>query len=284
MLTPSVYVVFFYIVWQILTRSDDNEILSHLPSSSPLLSQHGGGGYDRGSSAPSAAQQPYLPYALPQLPPVPSTKSDSTSMWRVVIGTIVYPIYLAVTLLAIPLPFLMNAVNLLLSVVQTILYPVTSTARLLARTFILAPLGVLFGFLQALYPVYVFVGGVVGVGAFLGVAAGYVGRLAMWYLLGRRTPAAQPVKRRRSARRSKRHSLPPAPESAPNFDHHHRSSSFERQERLHVPRSPTFEYERRYVPIVDYVQIGDQVLAIDQGVGTAREGVVLGVRRRSILR
>ena len=193
-----------------------------------------------------------------------------------------YPIYLGVTLLAIPLPFLVNALNLLASILSTILYPVTSTARLLARTFILAPLSVVLSFLHALYPVYVFVGGVVGVGAFLGVAVGWLGRALMWLLLGRRSAPTAAKKRKR--RSSKRHSAPV------NFDydeyrHHSHGHHSEREHHRDVPppapRSPSYEYERRYVPI-DYAQILDDMARDARAAASGRDAVVLGLRRRGV--
>ncbi|KAL1407699.1 hypothetical protein Q8F55_007132 [Vanrija albida] len=325
------YVVFFYIVWQILTRSDDTEILSHLPSGSPLLSPHA---LERSSSLPppQPQQHPYLPYPLPQLPsPIQAAGgSESSSTWRVVLGTIVYPIYLAIALIAIPLPYLVNAVNLILSILSTILYPVTSTSRLLAKTFVIAPLNVVYGLISALYPVYVFVGGVVGVGCFMGMGAGWIGQLGLgWILRPKQLPRRRKSRRVKSPR-SGHPTLSQDEQAAPSLTRHsslHRSgsvsferpileqraSSFEHRasatfERpvISRPTSGTFErpilsrpvsgsytapgsrplsgsYERRYVPIVDVLQIGDDLVAVDNhGHGTAREAVVLGLRRRGV--
>lgn len=323
-----VYVVFFYIVWQILTRSDDTEILSHLPSGSPLLSPHA---LERSSALPpQPQQQQYLPYQLPQLPsPIQAAGgSESSSTWRIVLGTIVYPIYLAIALVAIPLPYLINAVNLILSILSTILYPVTSTSRLLARTFVIAPLNLVYGFLSALYPVYVFVGGVVGVGCFMGMGAGWIGQLGLSWIL-----RSKPAPRRRKSRRVKsprsthatlsqeEHSGQTQPTSLNRHSSLHRSGSvsFERpilesrasatfeRPAMSRPTSGTFErpilsrpvsgsytapgarplsgsYERRYVPI-DVLHIGDDLVAVDGHHGhggTAREAVVLGLRRRGV--
>lgn len=291
--TP-VYVVFFYVVWQILTRSDDGEILEHLPPTSPLLSSASHSPYER--SAPS--HQPYqLPYALQHIPsPIPSTNAESTSTWRMVLGTMVYPIYIAVTLIAIPLPFLINAFNLLMSIVNSILYPITSTFRLLARTFVIAPLTVVLGFLNALYPVYVFVGGIVGAGAFLGVAFGWIGRVLLSFILRpRSTPRRRKSQRSKSKRNSsssarapstepkkapepvytstphsKRHSMPPQPTDYSPVKHSTSRS-----------RPTSGSYERRYVPIVDVIELDDGAyLPYEQSHTTARPGVVFGVRRR----
>jgi hypothetical protein len=296
-----VYVVFFYVVWQILTRSDDGEILEHLPSGSPLFSQPS---YEQ-RNAPAPAPQYQLPYALQQLPSAlpPTAESPSTVRW--VLAYLVYPVYIAITLIAIPLPFLLNALNLLVSIVATILYPITSTFRLLARTFVLAPLNVVRNFLYALYPVYVFVGGVVGAGAFLGVAFGWAGRVLLGLLLrprSRRRKSTRSRSKRRAASaeedspQTRRHSLPPqTPTSAyaSTFPSQLRSrpasTSFETSRSR--PVSGSFEtsrsrptsgsYERRFVPIVDVIEIDDgEYLPYEQSHTTARQGVVLGVRRR----
>ncbi|BEJ00729.1 hypothetical protein CcaverHIS631_0505860 [Cutaneotrichosporon cavernicola] len=277
------YVVFFYVVWQILTRADDTEILEHLPSGSPLFTAQPS--YERNNPP---APQYQLPYALQQLPsPLPPAEAPST--WRWVLASLIYPVYIAITLIAIPLPFLLNALNLLTNIIATIIYPITSTFRLLARTFVLAPLIVVRDFLSALYPVYVFVGGVVGVGAFLGVAFGWAGRIVLNLVLrprSRRRKGGRSKSKRRAGTLSneddspptRRHSLPP------------QSSTFASQQRSR-PVSASFEdtvsrrasgsYERRFVPIVDVIEIDDgEYLPYEQSHTTARQGVVLGVRRR----
>lgn len=292
-LTCTVYVVFFYVVWQILTRSDDNEILSHLP---PALQnvQHS---FERSPSP----QQPYhLPYALPQIPSPITPNAEATATWRIVIGTIVYPIYIAITLIAIPMPFLISGLNLIFSVINTILYPVTSTFRLLARTFIIAPLNVVRSFLLALYPVYVFVGGVVGAGAFMGVIFGWAGRL-LTNLLIRPSQRSRKSKRSKSIRRSRDRSaskgddeyVPPsrsrpvsgiyeAPRTRPTSGIYDAprsrpvSASFESRS-----RPVSMSYERRFFPIVDVVEIDDEMLEYENVHATGREGVVVGVRRRN---
>lgn len=178
-LTTIVYVVFFYIIWQILTRSDDTEILGHLPLThlqSLSSSLH----------SDLRPQSPYhLPYHLPQIPsPVPNTTSESTSTFRTILGVIVYPVYLLITLIATPLPLLLNALHLLGHVLGTVLYPITATSKLLGRTFILAPLGVASSVLAVFYPVYVFVAGVIGIGCVLGLGAGWIGKMVLDLLFG----------------------------------------------------------------------------------------------------
>ncbi|KLT45256.1 hypothetical protein CC85DRAFT_153774 [Cutaneotrichosporon oleaginosum] len=225
--------------------------------------------------------------------------AEAPSTWRWLLASLIYPVYIAITLIAIPLPFLLNALNLLVSIVATILYPITSTFRLLARTFVLAPLIVVRNFLYALYPVYVFVGGVVGAGAFLGIAFGWVGRVLLNLLLkprSRRRKSPRSRSKRRSTTdedspQSRRHSLPPqTPTHAPTQQRSRPvSTSFETTRSR--PASGSFEtsrsrpasgsYERRFVPIVDVIEIDDgEYLPYEQSHTTARQGVVLGVRRR----
>ena len=110
-LTLLVYVVFFYIIWQILTRSDETEILGHLPLghlqslSSNLHSDL------------RPQSQYHLPYHLPQIPsPIPNAQTESTSTFRTILGVIIYPIYVIITLVATPFPLLLNALHLLAQV------------------------------------------------------------------------------------------------------------------------------------------------------------------------
>lgn len=141
-------------------------------------------------------QQHYpLPYNFPHIPsPISSTSSaspipgdaPSTSTFRAVLGVIVYPVYLIVTLLAIPLPLLSSGLQLILSLLTTILHPLTSTIRVLSRTFLLAPLNMLGSVLAVFYPLYVFVAGVTGVGCVMGVGAGWMAKIGLDWMLGRR--------------------------------------------------------------------------------------------------
>lgn len=178
-LTILVYVIFFYIIWQILTRSDETEILGHLPLThlqSLSSSLH---------SDLRPPSQYHLPYHLPQIPsPIPNTPAESTSTFRTVLGLIAYPVYLLITLVATPFPLLLNALHLFGSVLGTVLYPITATGRLLGRTLILAPLGVISSILAVFYPVYVFVAGVVGIGCVLGLGAGWIGKMALDLIFG----------------------------------------------------------------------------------------------------
>jgi hypothetical protein len=192
-----VYVISLYLVFQILTRSDDHEILSHLPG--PL----------RPSNYLLDPQQPYhLPYHLPHLPsPLPSSSSSSrsdtttTSTFRVFLGILVYPVYVLITLLATPLPLLLNGLSLLLLVLNAVLYPFTSTLRFLTRTILLGPLAMFVRVAEALYPVSTFVAGVVGVGCVMGAGAGYAGRAVVDLLLGGKKRSKR-IKRSKSGRQS----------------------------------------------------------------------------------
>lgn len=191
--TLSVYVIALYLIFQILTRSADEEILSHL---SPSAISHHIAHSALHPSHPSYGGLGALPYHLPHIPsPIPAASSSSTGgsdsptspgLWRLLLGLLLYPFYLLVTLLAVPLPYLVATLQLLLSVLATVLYPLTASARLITRTFLLTPLALLQGVLAAFYPVYVFVGGVVGAGCVMGFGAGWVGKVGVELLTRRR--------------------------------------------------------------------------------------------------
>ncbi|WWD18023.1 hypothetical protein CI109_102470 [Kwoniella shandongensis] len=172
------YVIALYLIFQILTRSDDHEILSHLPPTSSIL---------HSPKSPLDLQQYHLPYQFPHLPnPMPSippSSSTSPSIWRTIANILVYPVYLAVALVVTPLPFLLVGLRLLLELIGTILYPLTVTGRILFRTFVKGPWGLFVRILEIFYPVYVFVGGVLGVGCVLGLGAGWVGKVILDSLL-----------------------------------------------------------------------------------------------------
>jgi hypothetical protein len=175
------YVVFFYVIWQILTRSDETEILSHLPLHLQSLSS------SHHSDLRPQPQSPYhLPYHLPQIPsPIPNnTEAVSTS--RTMFGIIMYPFYLLVTIIATPFPLLLNAISLLFQVVVTILYPVTATFRVFGRTFILAPFHIISSAVAVFWPLYVFIAGVIGLGCVLGVGVGWAGKLFLDIIFGRK--------------------------------------------------------------------------------------------------
>lgn len=283
-LTP-VYVVFFYLVWQILTRSDENEILSHLPPTSPLRGQQG-----HAVEHSASQQQPYqFPYALPHIPsPIRDTEAAaaSSSTWRTVLQSILYPFYFLVTLAVIPLPFLNQALTLIMSIIGTILYPLTSTTRLLSRTFIVAPLQVVQGIFQALYPVYVFVGGVLGLGCFLGMSAGWIGQYSLDLLLTRKSPKRKTRRHKTKKHHSHSHSSTSSPDSVDASAAVERSLAAAGNPRQ--PRSPDIRtFHGRYVPVADIYDERDFELAGSAvnragGRSSAREPVVVGIRRRGM--
>ncbi|WVF70799.1 hypothetical protein IAT40_005593 [Kwoniella sp. CBS 6097] len=181
------YVVALYLIFQILTRSDEKEVLGHLhlPTSSSSFMQ---------SQSPRSnmdiSQQPYhLPYQFPPIPnPIPSIPKDKedggVSFGRLLLGILMYPLYLIITLLATPLPIILNLLHILKEIVVIVLlYPILSIVKAIFRTFVLGPWGVIRGILDAFYPVYVFVGGVVGVGCVMGLGAGWVGRLMLDWVI-----------------------------------------------------------------------------------------------------
>lgn len=206
-----VYVAAFYLIFQILTRSDELEILSHLPPTSALFSGSSPLAFSGGPNyrADGSSNNYHLPYHLPHLPsPVPavsgSENGGSVSIFRIILGVVMYPLYLAITLLAIPVPLLLNTLHLVLHILFTILYPVTSTGRLIARTFILGPLAFVGDILSVFYPVYTFVGGVIGLGCVMGLGAGWLGKISMDLLIhGRVSGSKKSSKRNKSGGSSK---------------------------------------------------------------------------------
>lgn len=189
------------------------------PSSTFDLGPNGGGG------------SPYhMPYQFPHIPsPIPPSTSTSTtssggsSTWRLVLGVAVYPVYIAITLIAMPLPFLYNALYLVFGILGTVLYPFTSTIRLLTRTFLYTPLGIARSILAVFYPVYVFVGGVVGVGCVMGLGAGWAGKLGFDLITGR-------------SRRSKRNGSSKSSKSRRSKSSRTKSSSSSRHRNEHRDR------------------------------------------------
>ncbi|RXK42070.1 hypothetical protein M231_00792 [Tremella mesenterica] len=176
-LTVVSYVIFFYIIWQILTRSDEHEILSHLPQTS-LLTHH--------VDHHGVTQQPYqFPYPIPHLPPMPpqAPSDPSTPYWRTALSLLIYPLYLLIAILATPLPLFLNIIHLVYSLLSTLLYPFTSILRVLLRVFVLAPLRFAGGVMEAVYPLYVFVAGVLGIGCVMGIGAGLVGTRGVDWLM-----------------------------------------------------------------------------------------------------
>lgn len=276
----AVYVVFFYLVWQILTRSDETEILSHLPSTSPLRGQQ----QSHAIAEQSSQQQHYqFPYPLAPFPsPARDVEKSSTSTWRTVWHSVLYPFYLLVTLAVIPLPFLNQALTLVMSILGTILYPLTSTARLLSRTFIVGPLQLVTGLFQALYPAYVFVGGVLGLGCFLGMSAGYIGRYSLDFLLTRRSSKNRKTRsktRKHSTHKTRVQEFTAAGRTTTTTT---RATVFEHPLSGHrAPLSPEVRtFHGRYVPVADIWDNPD--LSAVNASASARQPVVVGLRRRGM--
>lgn len=109
-----------------------------------------------------------------------------------------YPFYLLITLVATPFPLILTAIHLLLHVLVTVLYPVTATFRVLGRTFILAPLGVVSRIIAIFYPVYVFIGGIIGTGCVLGLGAWWIGKFTLDMLFGSRSKKTKDTKRNKA--------------------------------------------------------------------------------------
>lgn len=128
------------------------------------------------------------PYGFPHIPsPLPpsssGTESPSTTRW--ILGIAFYPFYLVLMLLAVPLPFAMSALTLIIDILSTLLLPFTFTGKLLGSAFIVAPYTWGRALLRAFYPIYVFVGGMIGVGCVMGLGAGWAGRKVLDLLTGR---------------------------------------------------------------------------------------------------
>ncbi|KAK4688908.1 hypothetical protein P7C73_g1198, partial [Tremellales sp. Uapishka_1] len=269
----AVYVVFFYLIWQILTRSDDTEILSHLSPTQQLRHL---------DHLPPNSY--HLPYHMPQLPsPVPSAASGP-GFWRLLLSAVIYPFYMILTIIAIPLPFLLEAVFLLLNLVQTILYPITATVRVMTRTFILTPWGLVTGLLRAFYPLYVFAAGVIGVGCVLGVGAGWIGKAVMNYVTGK--PSKRSKRNTSSTKRgsTKSHSTlsvrstPLQTQPPPQSRRRHSSSSSSLSPAPNTPVNAQFYSD---LPTKSKSARGSVVFQDEHDARQiAKEPIVTGMRRR----
>lgn len=275
------YVVFSYVIWQILTRSDETEILSHLPLHLQSLSS------SHHSDLRSQPQSQYhLPYHLPQIPsPMPNTTGEPASASGTIFGIILYPFYLLVTIIATPFPLILNVLYILLQVVVTILYPITATFRILGRTFILAPFNVVSSAVTVFYPLYVFIAGVIGVGCVLGLGVGWAGKLFLDALFGR--------KRRSSGRKrsivlprlqaaTSRSSQPGSPSQA--FRRKALTpSSGEEREHIRTPKlydhMIDVEDDENDVQYVSERHIGGSMRS-KSSYGASRESPVVGLRQR----
>ena len=278
------YVVFFYVIWQILTRSDETEILSHLPLHLQSLSS------SHHSDLRSQQQSQYhLPYHLPQIPsPMPNTTGEPASTSGTIFGIIMYPFYLLVTIIATPFPLLLNVLYLLFHVVVTILYPITATFRILGQTFILAPFNIVSSAVAVFYPLYVFIAGVIGVGCVLGLGVGWAGKLFLDILFGR--------KRRTSGRKKSIISSRPQTAGSRSSQLASSSQAFRRtaltpssgedREHIYTPRysNAALREEEDDEDEMDYVSeryIGGDMRS-KSSYGGSRESPVVGLRQRGV--
>ena len=81
----------------------------------------------------------------------------------------------------------MNIVSLVLYILAILLFPLTSTGQILLRIFVVTPYTWARAVGAAVYPVYVFVGGMVGVGCVMGLGAGWAGRKCLDWAVGGRS-------------------------------------------------------------------------------------------------
>lgn len=78
----------------------------------------------------------------------------------------------------------MNIIHVLISILATILVPFTSTGRMLAQLFIWTPYSWARTVGAAVYPIYVFVGGMIGVGCVMGLGTGWIAKKGVEYVVG----------------------------------------------------------------------------------------------------
>jgi hypothetical protein len=280
------YVVFFYVIWQILTRSDETEILSHLPLHlQSLSSSH--------HPDPRSHQQSqyHLPYHIPQIPsPMPNTAVEPASTSGTIFGVVMYPFYLLITIIATIIPLLLNALYLLFHVVVTILYPVTATLRIFGRTFVLAPFNVVSSAVAVFYPLYVFIAGVIGVGCVLGLGVGWAGKLFLDVVFGRKRRSSGRKKSLLSARPQTAGSRSSQPGSSSQAFRRTAltPSSGEDREHIYTPRYSNAvlpeEVEEEDEDEMDYVSeryIGGDMRS-KSSYGASRESPVVGLRQRGM--
>ncbi|WWC66471.1 uncharacterized protein I206_100373 [Kwoniella pini CBS 10737] len=173
------YVVCLYMIVQIFSRVDDLEDL--LPNSSTFRQSHSP------HTSMEVPNYPHMPYGFPHVPnPLPSATplTSGTSWWRVILGVLFYPIYLLMTILITPLPLLLNLLYLLAGGVAILLYPIIGFSKILYRAFILGPVSIIGGILEAFYPLWVLVGAVIFFGCLMGLSTGWIGKLVLNTILG----------------------------------------------------------------------------------------------------
>ena len=191
-----------YLVFQIITRSDESEILSHISLPSSIIPS------SLSHDPPPDAHQA-IPHTWPehrqsqltsQLPSPPSTPA-SNSVWSyVVVGAnaLVYSFRLIIALAYMPVPYVRRAIALFIAVTTVIFYPATSTINLLVGTFIIWPMRIASSVLSIFKPFLSFLGTVIGVGALMGLVVAWIGQRILRRLLGPR----QVRGRRRTKKRS----------------------------------------------------------------------------------
>ena len=281
------YVVFFYVIWQILTRSDETEILSHLPLHLQSLSSS-----HHSDLRPQQQQSQYhLPYHLPQIPsPMPNTTGEPASTSGTIFGIIMYPFYLLVTIIATPFPLLLNALYLLFQVVTTILYPITATFRVFGRTFILAPFNIISSAVAVFYPLYVFIAGVIGVGCVLGLGVGWAGKLFLDVMFGRKRRSSGHKRSLLSSRPQAAGIRLPQPESYSRTSRRTAltPSSGEEREHIYTPRysNAALREEEDEEDEDDMEYVSERYIGGDMrsksNHAPSRESPVVGLRQRGV--
>lgn len=278
------YVVAFYLVFQILTRPDDVDLFSNPTTTIPQ------------SQSPMDIPRYHLPYQLPHIPgpTTPIENACKASWWRVILGYMVYPIYRAVTIIATPLPLSLSALSLLTKLVATLLWPFISLAQLLFRSCVTYPWNICIRVLDLLYPVFVFVGGILGVGCLIGGMAGWIGSVCMnryieWKEGDTKQVKTRAKKIRSSSRRvhRKRHSS----ESPKTRSYISQVKPLDNPAARH-PRKPSLSGSSTERPQSSEEILHDPISLLsersrvkparweEKGLGTARERVVVGIRKR----
>ena len=200
------------------------------------------------------------------------------------------------------------------------MYPLTSTLRVMFKTFVIAPAGIAKAVLDVFYPIIAFVGGVVGVGCAMGLGAGWAGRTALEWLTGkkRRSDKAKRGSSGDKSTKSERSLTVKTTQSKvegsrrgkPRFattrgdDRSHSDSASgpeivtpkhdtkfaHQQDNRHArdevragdrARKDKGSKEKSRKSAVDYTQAGYEETFRGEGRGTAREAYVLGTRKRT---
>nr|XP_018267074.1 uncharacterized protein I303_01057 [Kwoniella dejecticola CBS 10117]OBR89232.1 hypothetical protein I303_01057 [Kwoniella dejecticola CBS 10117] len=175
-----------------------------LPTSSPFRQSH---------SPPSSMDvpvpsYPHMPYGFPPIPnPIPSntpSAGSGTSWWRMIVGILLYPIYLIATIIITPLPLLLNLLYFLSGALLILLYPIIGLGKVLYQAFVLGPAIVLGRILEAFYPLWVLVGAVIFFGGFMGLSTGWIGRVVLNTILRWKERRAVRAKKAREKEKKER--------------------------------------------------------------------------------